>query len=241
MPFPYSENSVAAPASTPPRVDAVLFDYGMVLSGPPAPSAWDKMRAITGLDGNVLHAAYWRFRHDYDRAALGGHAYWLAVASDAGITLTGEQIAALAAADIDLWTTPNPPMVEWAQRLQHASVRTGILSNIGDWIGEGVVAKLPWLAQFNVCIWSHTLFMAKPDPQIYLKTAEALHTAPVNILFLDDKQENVEAAAALGFQAIQYSGQPAFEHEMRARGFAFLLDVGSNGQIASAAVQSQTA
>ena len=146
-----------------PRIDAVLFDYGQVLSGPPDAAAWGVLRAVSGLDEARLHAAYWKFRHDYDRGALTGRAYWDAVAADAGVRFDAVQVAALMAADIDVWTQLNLPMVEWAGRLQRAGVRTGILSNIGDAIGEGVVARLPWLAGFDHCVWSHALRMAKPD------------------------------------------------------------------------------
>jgi len=117
-------------------------------------------------------------------------------------------------------------MVEWAGRLQRAGVRTGILSNIGDSIAEALVERFPWLSGFDHCTWSHALLMAKPEPAIYLVTAQALKTPPANILFIDDREENVEAASAIGFQAIHYTDHPAFEREMRARGFASLLDAG---------------
>jgi putative hydrolase of the HAD superfamily len=224
MAFPYSESRTPAA----PHIDAVLFDYGQVLSGPPDPAAWARMRTITGLDEDRLHAAYWAFRHDYDRAALTGPAYWHAVAAHAGTAFDDAQLGALLTADVDLWTSLNPPMVEWAARLQHAGIRTGILSNIGDSIAEGIIARLPWLSGFYTCIWSHALFMAKPEPEIFLETAEALGTAPPNILFLDDREDNIAAAAALGFQTVlyKYANQPAFEREMRERGFGSLLDAG---------------
>jgi putative hydrolase of the HAD superfamily len=207
------------------RIDAVLFDFGMVLSSAPDPAAWAVMRSITGLDEDTLHAAYWAFRHDYDRGALAGLAYWRAVATQSGITLDDAQIDALLAADVDLWTNMNLPMVEWVHRLQRAGVRTGILSNIGDSIAEGILARLPWLAAFDHCTWSYAYSTAKPDPVIYLRTAEALHTAPANILFIDDRQENIDAATALGMQAIHYTSHASFEREMRNRGFPSLLDV----------------
>jgi putative hydrolase of the HAD superfamily len=225
MPNPSPDTSATALEQSAPRIDAVLFDYGMVLSGPPDPAAWARMRSITGLHEDRLHAAYWAFRHDYDRGALTGPAYWRAVANHAGIALDDTQLAALLAADVDLWTTLNPPMVEWAGGLQRAGVRTGILSNIGDSIAEGVVARLPWLANFYCCIWSHALFMAKPEPAIYLKAAEALDAAPAHILFIDDREDNIAAAVALGMPSIRYIGQADFEREMRERGFAALLDL----------------
>lgn len=224
MPFPFLENSA-------PRIDAVLFDYGQVLSLPPDPADWARISSIAGLDENRLHASYWAFRHDYDRGALTGRAYWHAVAADAGIAFTDAQVTALLAADIDLWTRLNMPMVQWAARLQRAGVRTGILSNIGDDMAYGIIAKFPWLSGFYHCTWSHALFMAKPEPAIFLETAEALGTSPPNILFLDDREENVAAAVALGMQTIHYTTQAAFELEMRTRSFAYLLDVDVAGDL----------
>ena len=234
MPFPFAENSASRQQSAASRIHAVLFDYGQVLSDPPDPAAWARIRVITGLDEVRLHEAYWKFRHDYDRDALTGPTYWRAVADHAGITLDAGQLAALLAADVDLWASLNPPMVEWAGRLQRAGIRTGILSNIGDCMAQGIVARFPWLAGFDQCIWSYALHMAKPEPAIYLKTAEALNTAPADILFLDDREENVAAADALGFQTIlyKYANHAAFEREMRQRGFASLLDAGANPKTA---------
>ncbi len=221
---PTSEDLSPSAANAADRIDVVLFDYGMVLSGPPDPSAWAVLRAVSGLDEARLHAAYWEFRHDYDRGALTGSAYWDAVAAHAGTAFNEAQTAALLAADIDLWTQLNQPMVAWAGRLQRAGVRTGILSNIGDHIAEGIVAKLAWLCAFDHCTWSHALSMAKPDPAIYLRTAEALNCAPAHILFLDDREENIAAAKSLGMQTLHYTTQDAFEREMRQRGLADLLE-----------------
>ena len=232
MPFPYSENPAAAS-----RIDTVLFDYGQVLSGPPDPTAWARMRAITGLDEARLHEAYWKFRHDYDRGALTGTAYWHAVAAQTRIKLTDTQIAALFRADVDLWSVPNAPMIAWAAQLQRAGVRTGILSNIGDNIAQGIVARLPWLAAFDHCTWSALLHMAKPEPEIYIQTAAALHTPPANILFLDDKQENIQAAAAIGMQTLHFTTYAAMDLEMSARGYAYLLNAAAAPTIEPAAAK----
>jgi putative hydrolase of the HAD superfamily len=214
------------PTSTTPRIDVVLFDFGQVLSNPPNAAAWARIRTITGLDEAPLHAAYWAARHDYDRAALTGSAYWHAVAAHAGIEFDGVQIAALFTADVDLWTDLNQTMVDWAARLQRAGIRTGILSNIGDTIAEGIIARLPWLSAFEHCTWSHALFLAKPQPAIFLQTAAALNAAPANILFIDDREDNIAAASAVGMQTIHYTTHPAFEREMHQRGFDSLLLAG---------------
>ena len=243
MHSPFAENSPSGQQAAASRIHAVLFDYGQVLSGPPDPAAWARIRAITGLDEARLHDAYWKFRHDYDRAALTGPTYWHTVAAHADITLDAGQLAALLAADIDLWASLNPPMVEWAGRLQRAGIHTGILSNIGDCMAQGIVARFPWLSGFDQCVWSHALHMAKPEPAIFLNTAEAMSTAPANILFLDDREENIAAAAALGFQTIlyKYADHAAFERAMRQRGLASLLDAELDSALTAAAASAGTA
>ena len=225
-----SSTSSSKKICTEPRIDAVLFDYGQVLSGPPNPTAWAMLREVSGLDEERLHEAYWKFRHDYDRGALTARTYWEAVATHAGVTFNAAQMAELLAVDIDVWSQLNPPMVEWAQRLQRAGVRTGILSNIGDAIGEGVVARMPWLDGFEFCGWSHAMRTAKPDPTIYLLAAEAMKTAPRNILFIDDRVENIAAAGELGMQIVHYTTHAAFERTMNECGLAWLLDTGLAGR-----------
>jgi putative hydrolase of the HAD superfamily len=222
------------------QIDAVLFDYGLVLSGPPDPVAWAQMRAVTGLDEDPLHAGYWAHRHEYDRGTLSGRDYWHAVASHAGAKFDPAQIDALLAADTELWTQLNLPMVEWAARLQRAGIRTGILSNIGDAIADGICAKFAWLAGFEHCTWSHALRMAKPEPAIYLQTAEALQTLPANILFIDDREDNIAAAEEVGMQAIRYTDHAGFDREMRQRGFAWLLDIGMSGIPANEALTEES-
>jgi putative hydrolase of the HAD superfamily len=204
-------------------VHAILFDYGMVLSAPPDPAAWQRMRQITGFDEETLQQGYWKFRHVYDRGELTGVAYWNEVAASGGKTFTSEQVNQLIDADTDLWTQLNPPMVDWALRLQRAGIRTGILSNIGDAMTEGLLSRLDWLGGFYHCTWSYALRIAKPELAIYRAAAAGLATPPERILFIDDKLENVASAQEAGMQAIQYRDHLSFEQEMETLGLRYLL------------------
>jgi putative hydrolase of the HAD superfamily len=205
-------------------IQAVLFDYGMVLSGPPDPAAWIQMQALTGQDEATLQHTYWERRHEYDRGTLDGRAYWREIASSEAPHAVPEPLVdELIAADTILWTQPNQPMIEWALALQHAGIRTGILSNIGDAIAHGVQSTLPWISGFDHHTWSHTLKIAKPEPAIYAHAATGLETPAANILFIDDRADNIAAAAAAGMQTIHYSDHARFVEEMYARGFAYLL------------------
>jgi putative hydrolase of the HAD superfamily len=209
-------------------IHAVLFDYGLVLSGPPDPAAWARMRTITDLPEDIFQREYWAYRHAYDRGDLNSHAYWTSAANGANIVLTPAQIADLIAADVDHWSTLNPPMLAWAHHLQCAGIPTGILSNMPDALEAGLRARHSWIETFDHAIWSHSLNIAKPEPAIYHAAAAGLHIPPANILFLDDKIINIEAAIAAGMQAIQYTTHPTFEQEMQSRGLSHLLNNSTN-------------
>jgi putative hydrolase of the HAD superfamily len=206
-------------------ISAVLFDYGLVLSGPPDPQSWEKMKGLLRSSEEDFHAAYWRHRHDYDQGVLNGTTYWQAVSRDVNSSLDKALLHDLIDADTALWTQPNEAMIDWAARLQSAGFKTGILSNLGDEMENGVRRKFAWLTDFAHHTFSHRLGIAKPDAAIYLHAAEGLGVAPQEILFIDDREENIEAAVVAGMNAIQYADHASFISTMRERGFGKLLNV----------------
>lgn len=206
-------------------ISAVLFDYGLVLTGPADPAARATMQRVLGVEDERVQAAYWRYRDAYDRGRLSGVEYWHAVAGDVGQTLDAKSLAELIAADNALWTQPNQPMIDWAARLQRVGIRTGILSNIGDEMEAGVRARFAWLSEFDHHTFSHRLGIAKPDAAIYLRAVKGLGVAAEEILFVDDRIENIEAARTAGMMAVQYLGHEAFVAEMEEVGLGWLLKV----------------
>ena len=206
------------------KVSAVLFDFGMVLSGPPSAKGWAAMGEISGLDESTLQRNYWAHRDDYDRGALDGDAYWKRVADDAGTQFSKETRKLLQAADLELWTEMNEPMLLWVQKLHTAGIRTGILSNMGDMMARGLCSKLDWIGDFHHTVWSYALKMRKPEPAIYAAAANGLGLPAGEILFLDDKEENVRAAEEFGMQGLVYSTHADFQQQMQRCGYEYLLD-----------------
>lgn len=215
-----------------PPVQAVLFDYGLVLTGPAHPLAWERMKQLLNANEEAFHAAYWRYRLDYDNGALTGEAYWSHIAHDLrqpDLSQPPALVISLIEADTDLWTQPNQPMIDWATSLQDAGVFTGILSNLGDAMEAGVRERCPWLHGFNHLTFSHRLRTTKPDPAIYAYAANGLGVAPEEILFIDDRADNIKGARAAGMRAIQYLDHPSFLLAMQNAGFGFLLTPAISG------------
>lgn len=194
---------------------AVIFDYGMVLTGPPDQEAHDAMVRITGLPPDRFETLYWADRHAYDEGKLSGVTFWQKLIRDANLDHLGPSaIDELNRCDARMWTTQNPGMVAWQARLKHHGLRTAILSNMGDSVLESIKREFQWIDNFDVLVWSYQLHLAKPDPEIYLYTLQQLGTRPDETLFLDDKQVNIDAARELGLRAIQFSTIQHLRHDL---------------------------
>ncbi len=200
------------------QLRAVVFDYGMVLTGMPNEKAHAELMRITGLTPERFEPLYWADRHAYDEGKLSGIAFWQKFVKDAQLDLPPGSIEELNAQDARMWTTQNPVMVAWQQKLKAAGILTGILSNMGDSVLERMLEEFAWLKGFDVLVWSYQLGIAKPDPAIYLHLLEKLGTKAEETLFIDDRKVNVEAARALGIEAIEFSTVERLRAELIAAG-----------------------
>ncbi len=184
---------------------AVVFDYGMVLTGVPDPESHAALLRITGLPPDRFEPLYWADRHDYDLGNLTGLAFWQKLLHDAGLSLAPGAAEELNQWDARMWTTQNLAMLAWQQQLKQRGLLTAILSNLGDNVLASVEREFAWIHNFDVLVWSYQLHIAKPEAAIYRHILNQLGTAPEETLFLDDKMVNVDAARALGIQALQFS------------------------------------
>jgi putative hydrolase of the HAD superfamily len=194
---------------------AVIFDYGMVLTGKPDADAHDAMVRITGLTPELFEQFYWADRHAYDEGKLTGVTFWQKFARDAELQLSQNALDDLNALDARMWTTHDPRMVAWQATLRKCGLRTAILSNMGDAVLANIERSFAWIRNFDVLVWSYQLGIAKPDPAIYRHALQQLRTAPEETLLIDDKQENIDAAMALGMRGIVFTNPEALSRQIR--------------------------
>ena len=197
---------------------AVVFDYGMVLSGEPDAETHAQMVRITGLPVERFEILYWADRLEYDRGALTGATFWQKFVRDAGISLEPAAIEQLQRLDAVLWTTQNPAMLAWQMRLKERGLLTGILSNMGEDVLTNIKKEFDWLPRFDVLVWSYQINLVKPDPAIYKHLLKELRTRPEETLFLDDKLVNVRAARALGIKALEFTTVEQLRRDLIAAG-----------------------
>ena len=100
------------------------------------------------------------------------------------------------------------------------NARVAILTNNGLMVRDHLHALCPALSPlFDGRVFCSAEFgVGKPDPAIFLRSAERLGLSPAAILFIDDKSANAEAARAAGMDALHYGGPQALRISLRERG-----------------------
>lgn len=197
---------------------AVVFDYGMVLTGPPDSVAHAALMRITGLSAGRLDSLYWADRLDFDLGSLSGEAFWRKITADAGLSLRDSEIEDLVQWDARMWMTENAAMLAWQLELKRRGLLTAIASNMGDSVHARMVREIGWLSRFDVLVWSYQLRIAKPDPAIYRYVLDQLGAVAGQTLFIDDRAANVDSARQVGMQGLVYSTVEALRAELAARG-----------------------
>jgi putative hydrolase of the HAD superfamily len=84
--------------------------------------------------------------------------------------------------------------------------RLASLSNTNALHWERMVNNMDLLEGFDFNFPSHQTGLLKPDKQAFNYVCEALDTKPEKILFLDDNQVNVDAAASFGIVSYRVQG-----------------------------------
>ncbi len=95
----------------------------------------------------------------------------------------------------------NVPMAHFFRSLR-PRYQTAILSNSFVGARREEQQRYHFEEMCDLIIYSHEEGIAKPDPRIFELTCRRLGVRPAEMLFLDDVQQIVEAARALGIHAI---------------------------------------
>ncbi len=204
-------------------IRAVIFDFGEVLSYPPAPQTITAMAELLHLTPEKFRDYYYAERYRYDRGELSAQQYWLAVARDAGTQLSPEQIEWLRRTDVAMWSNINPQMLRWATQLRTEGLRTAVLSNMHADMAKAVRSEFTWIADFHCVVLSAELGFAKPDPQIFHHCLTCLNAAGNEALFIDDKERNTRAAEELGIAGICANSPEAIREQLQAAGWNAVL------------------
>jgi FMN phosphatase YigB (HAD superfamily) len=93
-----------------------------------------------------------------------------------------------------------------------------LLSNTNEIHFEFLTENYPILGHIEERVLSYQVGCMKPERRIYQVAVERAGVAPEEILFTDDREENIEAAREIGIHAIRFESEDQLRREMRRLG-----------------------
>jgi len=187
------------------RDRVVLFDYGEVISKSPSVEDRELLLAIAGVAAEPFWSSYWNHRDALDGGRVSVPEYWAAVASDVETIWGPATVQALWVADFRSWISVEPGTIDLIASLHAGGTRVALLSNAGfDFTAP--FRYSPMAVYFERMFVSAEMLAVKPDPAIYVEVADDLGITVEQLVFIDNKKVNTDAAAALGATVHHFTG-----------------------------------
>jgi 2-haloacid dehalogenase len=113
-----------------------------------------------------------------------------------------------------------PGSVDLVRELHAAGIPQWGLTNWSHELWPNAPRRFGFLDELlDGVVVSGTEGVAKPDPAIFAITAERVGLPAERLVFVDDKQLNVEAARATGMEGIVFTDAETLRRDLRDRGF----------------------
>lgn len=186
-----------------PSLKAVGFDIGGVILPYSIPQQKQFIADSIGVELEDVLRAYRKYLPLLEIAALDTEEFWQGL-----ITETGSKASAKDSMHIwtDHYISENPvvsQMIDLADRLRVAGYKTGILSNIDS--AHGVINLHRHIFEhFDEVLLSYQVGVRKPDSAAFRLLANRLDVELDELVFVDDLPLNVDAAIAIGINAVHF-------------------------------------
>lgn len=213
-------------------ITSVILDYGQVLARCPTVPEFGRMAQMFNVDFESFYRLWEASRGPYDRGDMTAEEYWLTLAAETNTSLDAGQIEVLREVEVEIWAHPDPDMLNWLAQLHAGRVKTALLSNMPWDLVKYVRANFRWMDDFSFKTFSAEVRLIKPDAAIYEQTLRGLGSVARETLFVDDRENNVQAARALGIHSIQFESVKQLSKELEVLGFPILpaIDDGDDAQ-----------
>ena len=184
---------------------AITFDWGGVFTvGTFDGNATQRLSDTYGVPLEQVRASYFKFVKHLEVGEWTLEHFWNVMQEETGMKADYLEFETLYLGSI----RENVAMYDFFPTIPRA-FKVGLLSNNYPVVHEKLQADPRW-SRFDTMVFSNLIGVKKPDPVSFRKLSEAVGVPPEKSIFVDDVEENLVAARALGFSTILYS---ALEHE----------------------------
>ncbi|MES9543810.1 MULTISPECIES: HAD family phosphatase [unclassified Actinomadura] len=191
----------------------IVFDYAGVISASPPVGAGALLPRTVGAPPARFWPVYWAHRRDYDLAAVTAAEFWRRVCGRLDVPVDDDLIHVLVTLDVRTWAHVNEDTVALLRELAERGTPLALLSNAPVELARMVDGR-PWAPLFRHRLYSADLGLAKPAPEIFHELTGRLGAAPDEVVFVDDREENVRAARMLGIRSVLFTGVPGLRAEL---------------------------
>jgi putative hydrolase of the HAD superfamily len=194
--------------------DVILFDIGGVL----LTNGWDHQERAAIVDQFHLDSAAFEAHHAkafeaWERGEISIDEYLDAVVFYEPRSFTREEFFNAICAQSK--TLPDGAMCILKELAASDKCMIGSLNNEARETHEFRVDRFGLRQYLKFTCTSCYMGIRKPDPQIYRRTLGILGNRAERSLFIDDRLENVAAAAAVGMKAIRFTGADALRRDLQ--------------------------
>lgn len=195
---------------------AVVFDLGGVLVHVDSAKALRELRvhctAGAGYTPDV--AGMQNLVQALERGELGTNAFYEAVCRHEALSVGVERFCD---AYCDIFS-PIEGMIAAHAALRRAGVATYLFSNTSALHFERIRSRNAFMAGFGAYFLSYELGCMKPEARAYAAVENATGHRGEELVFIDDRPENVEGAALRGWRAIRHESPPLTVAALKALG-----------------------
>ncbi|MDQ1288009.1 MAG: putative hydrolase of the superfamily [Actinomycetota bacterium] len=170
-------------------------------------------RSLTDLAlfGDFAPGGFWS---EFDRGVIGVDEVAVHMAAGAGIPVEeARQVLDAVPTHLSL----REDTVSLIKRTGAAGHRSVYLSNMPGAYSDHLDTVLAPV--FDEGVFSCRLHLVKPDPEIFAVAVRLLDLDPARLLFLDDREDNVEAARAAGWPAMLFRDAASCADDLSAAGW----------------------
>ena len=204
-------------------INQIFFDIGGVLGS----NGWDREQRGEAIKRFQLDAEDFQYRHEETVGAFESGQLSLDEYLDVTVFWTRRDFGREDFKKFMLGlSTPWPESLDVVRRLrqgvrgQPTRVRLATLNNESRELNEHRIDRFGLCGLFDVFFSSCWLGVRKPTRQIYERVLGMTQADPTHCLFVDDREQNLAPARALGMQTIHFTSATTLADSLAGLGFA---------------------
>ncbi len=206
---------VTACAALSAAPQAIVFDFGGVLTTEPNREVVVQFLRNTF---DLSSEEFEKVNQQKKKAVQSGKTdeeFWLEHAKKTGIKLPSSWAKDFKSA-MKQCIGINEKMFALVDRLKQKGLTVALLSNIDPRL-SAYIREFGFYEPFNPCLLSCNIGLEKPDIKAYEYLLNELKLPAKDIVFIDDRLENIDAAKRAGLDAVLFVSQEHLQKELETR------------------------